>query len=85
VARQLFAEAGKDPAAFHERSARSLQRVGQKLAAWNQGGQHDAVIRRLNDGAPGQAGLASVCGKLDAADAQRATCDGILKAALKKA
>ena len=84
VARQLFAEAGKDPAAFHERSARSLQRVGNKLAEWNQGGQHDAVIRRLNDGAPGQAGLASVCAKLDAADAQRATCDGILKSAMKK-
>lgn len=85
VVRQLFAEAGKDPAAFHERSARSLQRVGHKLAEWNQGGQHDAVIRRLNDGAPGQAGLAAVCAKLDAADAQRATCEGILKSAMKKA
>jgi hypothetical protein len=85
VVRQLFAEAGKDPAAFHERSARSLQRVGRKLSEWNQGGQHDAVIRRLNDGMPGQPGLAAVCGKLDAADAQRATCEGILKSALKKA
>jgi thioredoxin-like negative regulator of GroEL len=85
VARQLFAEAAQDPAAFHERSARSLQRVGHKLADWNQDGQHDAVIRRLNDGAPGQAGLAAVCGKLDAADAQRATCNGILKSAMKKA
>ena len=85
VARQLFAEAGQDPAAFHERSARSLQRVGHKLAEWNQGGRHDAVIRRLNDGTPGQAGLAAVCSQLNAADAQRATCDGILKSALKKA
>ena len=85
VARQLFAEAGQDPAAFHERSARSLQRVGHKLAEWNQGGRHEAVIRRLSDGAQGQAGLAAVCSKLDAADAQRATCDGILKLALKKA
>lgn len=85
VARQLFTEAGQDPAAFHERSARSLQRVGRKLAEWNQGGQHDAVIRRLNVGTPGQAGLASVCSKLGTADAQRATCDGILASALKKA
>ena len=85
VARQLFAEAGQDPAAFHERSARSLQRVGHKLAEWNQGGRHEAVIRRLSDGAQGQAGLAAVCSKLEAADAQRATCDGILKSALKKA
>ena len=84
VARQLFAEAAKDPAAFHERSARALQRVANKLSEWNQGGQHDAVIRRLNEGAPGQGGLASVCGKLETADAQRATCDGILKSALKK-
>jgi hypothetical protein len=84
VARQLFAEAGKDPAAFHERSARSLQRVGSKLAAWNKTGQHDAALRRLNDGQDGQPGLAAVCGRLDAADAQRATCEGILKAAVRK-
>jgi len=79
VAAQLFAEAARDPAAFHERSARSLQRVGAKLADWNRSGQHDAAIRRL------QAGLGGTCGKLDAADAQRATCDGLLKSALKKA
>ena len=85
VARQLFAEAARDPAAFHERSARSLQRVGSKLAEWNQDGQHSAVIRRLNDGASGQAGLAAVCGRFDSADPQRATCDGILKSALKQA
>lgn len=85
VARQLFAEAAKDPAAFHERSARSLQRVGAKLADWNKGGQHDAALRRLNDGQDGQPGLAAVCGKLDAADAQRATCNGILKQPAKKA
>ena len=82
VAHQLFVEAGQDPAAFHERSARSLQRVGSKLAAWNKTGQHDAALRRLQDGPEG---LAAVCGRLDAADAQRTTCDGILKAALKSA
>ena len=82
VARQLFAEAGQDPAAFHERSARSLQRVGSKLAAWNKTGQHDAALRRLQDGPEG---LGAVCGRLDAADSQRATCDGILKAAIKNA
>ena len=85
VARQLFAEAGRDPAAFHERSARALQRVGNKLAAWNKTGQHDAALRRLNDGQDGQPGLAAVCGRLDVADAQRATCDGILKGAVRKA
>jgi hypothetical protein len=86
VARQLFAEAAKDPAAFHERSARSLQRVGSKLAEWNKGGQHEATLRRLTDGANGQPGLGAVCSKLEAAEAQqRATCEGIVKALGKKA
>ena len=85
VARQLFAEAAKDPAAFHERSARSLQRVGSKLAEWNKGGQHDAALRRLAEGQGGQPGLAAVCGKVDAADGQRATCEGIAKGLVKKA
>ena len=80
VAHGLFTEAAKDPASFHERSARSLQRVGSKLAAWNQDGRHDAALRRLSDGPDG---LAAVCGRLNAADAQRATCEGILKGAVK--
>jgi len=73
TAAALFAEAGQDSAAFHERSARSLQRVGGLLGQWNAQGTHDEVLRRL------QAGLAPVCGKLDAADPQRATCDGLIK------
>ena len=80
VAQQVFAEAGQDPAAFHERSASSLQRIGAKLATWNEGKQHTAVLRRLHDG---PTGLGAVCARLDAADAQRATCEGVLKAALK--
>ena len=81
VARGLFAEAGKDPAAFHERSARSLQRVGSKLADWNQGGQHAAVLRRLQDGPDG---LDALCSKQDSADAQRARCDALRRAVLPK-
>lgn len=81
VAQQLFSEAAKDPAAFHERSARSLQRVGRKLAEWNKDGEHDAALRRLQDGPDG---LAAVCSRLGAGDGQRATCEGILKPALKK-
>ena len=81
VARALFTEAGKDRAAFHERSARSLQRVGSKLDAWNQGPQQAAVLQRLHDGPQG---LAAVCGKLEAADPQRATCEAIAKGLLKK-
>ena len=82
VARTLFTEAGQDRAAFHERSARSLQRVGSKLDAWNQGPQQAAVLQRLHDGPQG---LAAVCARLAPADPQRATCDGIAKGLLKKA
>ena len=85
LARQLFAEAAKDESAFHERSARSLQRVGAKLLEWNRDGQHDAALRRLAEGQDGQPGLAAVCGKLAAADGQRTTCEGIAKGLLKKA
>ena len=76
VARQLLAEAARDPAAFHERSARSVQRVGSRLAEWNRDGQHDAVLQRLRDGPDG---VAALCGKLDAADVQRVACEGVLK------
>jgi hypothetical protein len=77
VVNTLIRDAGQDPAAFHERSARSLQRVAAKLAAWNTQGTHDAVLRRL------QAQLAPVCAKLDATDPQRGRCDGLLKGALR--
>ena len=74
---QLFAEAGKQPDAFYERSGRSLQRVGTKLQAWNQSGAHRAVLQRL------QAQLDGVCGALAAADPKRANCEALLKPAPK--
>ena len=40
---QLWSEAATQPDAFYERSARSLQKVGAKLQAWNKGGAHRAV------------------------------------------
>lgn len=73
VATRMFDEAARDPAAFHERSARSLQRIGSKLATWGSSGSRDPELRRL------QAKLAGVCGALPAADPQRATCDAIAK------
>ena len=72
VAAKLFAEAALDKAAFHERSARSLQRVGKKLGSWNADGKHAAQIGRL------QAQLRGVCAKVEAADGQRATCVALL-------
>ena len=73
AASQLVAEAGTQPNAFYERSARSMQRIGKTLQEWNAGGVHADSVKRL------QAQLARVCAKLPTEDAQRATCDGLLR------
>ena len=73
TAAQLFTEASQDKGAFHERSARSLQRVGGKLQDWNKDGSRSAVLQRL------KRQLDGVCAGVDAADGQRAACDSVLK------
>ena len=70
---QLLREAAQDKSAFYERSARSLQRVGAKLASWNAGGQYGAVLTRL------KTQLDGICVKVDQADKQRATCEGLIR------
>jgi thiol-disulfide isomerase/thioredoxin len=72
AAAMLFREAALDKGAFHERSARSLQRVGKKLESWNADGKHAATLTRL------QAQLDGVCTKVSASDGQRATCKAVL-------
>ena len=71
----LLAEAAKDSAAFEGRSARSYKRVADKLASWNTDGSKSPVLARL------QRQLDGICGKVDAADGQRATCQALLKPA----
>jgi thioredoxin-related protein len=78
AAQQLLVEAAAMPDAFYERSGRSLQRVGSKLQAWNKGGAHAAVLKRL------QTRLDGVCGALAPGDAKRANCEALLKPAPKK-
>lgn len=78
TAAQLFKEAGQDKGAFYERSARSLQQVGNKLAGWNAEGQHQAVLNRL------KTQLNGICAKVDPADQQRATCEALIKAPARK-
>jgi thioredoxin-like negative regulator of GroEL len=75
LASQLLKEAADDPSAFHERSARSLQRVGGQLQKWNAQGQHQAVMQRL------QAQLDRVCAQRETADGQRARCERLFKGA----
>ena len=79
TAAQLLDEAARDSGAFEGRSVRSLQRLGTRLASWNADGRQAAVLRRL------QAQLDGICPKVDAADGQRAACEGLLKPADKKA
>ena len=79
AAARMLADAGADTGAFFERSARSLQRLGQRLALWNAHGQHDAAIERL------KAQLSGVCAKVDAVEGQRATCEGLLRNAAPNA
>jgi hypothetical protein len=74
AAQQVFAEAAVQPDAFHERSARALQRIGSRLLAWNKDGRQDTVLQRL------RTQLGGVCAGLPAADPQRSVCDGLLKA-----
>lgn len=72
LAAQLISEAEKDKGAFYERSARSLQKVSDQLVPWARGA-NAPVLQRL------QSQLGPVCAKLDTADAQRSTCEGLLK------
>ncbi|MBL8332905.1 MAG: thioredoxin family protein [Rubrivivax sp.] len=79
VAAQLFKEASADPAAFHERSGRSLQRVARQLLKWNVDGKQAAVMQRLRQQ------LGAVCPGVDSADGQRAACERLLQPAADKA
>jgi hypothetical protein len=77
AALQVFADAAKDGGgAMHDRSGRSLQRVGKKLASWNADGKQAATLRRV------QARVDALCAKVAAAD--RAACKALLPAAAPK-
>ncbi len=79
TATRLFAEAGRDPAAFEGRSARSLQRAGARLQSWGRDGGHAAALRRL------QAHVDGLCAKVGRAEANRPACLALLKPQAKKA
>lgn len=73
AASQMLKDAAGQQAAFLQRSNRSLQKLGAKLAEWNGPGRHQAVIERL------RAQLGPVCAQLPAGDAQRSSCEGLIK------
>jgi thiol-disulfide isomerase/thioredoxin len=73
TAAQIFSEAAQDAGALHDRSGRSLQRVGKKLAGWNADGKQATVMKRL------QTKVDALCAKADASE--REMCRGLLAAA----
>jgi len=74
---QLWSEAAAQPDAFYERSARSLQKVGAKLQAWNKAGAHRAAMARL------QGKLDTLCAAPTHSASERSTCEALLKAPAK--
>ncbi|MGZ5275572.1 MAG: thioredoxin family protein [Caldimonas sp.] len=69
---QLWHEAATQSDAFHQRSERSLKRIGKKLLAWSKGGRHATTMARL------RGELVSLCAQDGRPDAERATCSGLL-------
>jgi thioredoxin-related protein len=76
AATQVFADAAKDSGAFHDRSGRSLQRVGKRLTSWNADGKQAPTIKRL------QAKVDVLCAKT--ATPERAACKSLLAGPVAK-
>jgi thioredoxin-related protein len=70
AATQVLADAAKDAGAFHERSGRSLQRVGKKLVSWNADGKQTTTFKRL------QARVDALCARTAASE--RSACKALL-------
>jgi epoxyqueuosine reductase QueG len=67
----VIGELDAAPETFYERNRRSLEKMGTQLTAWNTGGKHTAVVKRLH------AQLDGVCAKLPERDAAREACLGV--------
>jgi len=76
---QLWSEAAAQPDAFYMRSGRSLQKVGEKLQAWNKGGTHRAAMARM------EIKLGELCTAPTRSDDEHATCRKLLAAPAKAA
>ena len=76
---RLWSEAATQPDAFYMRSGRALQKVGEKLQAWNMGGAHRAAMARM------EAKLGELCAAPGRSDDERATCRKLLTAPAKAA
>ena len=75
AARSVIGELDPSPDTFYERNRRGLERMGAKLAAWNEKRRHEPAMARI------RAQMDAVCAKLPTADPARATCDGVMRPA----
>ena len=73
AALSVIAELDPVPDTFYERNRRALERMGENLAKWNKGHQHDESVKRI------RTQMAGVCAKLPASDPARATCGSVLR------
>ena len=75
----VLAELEAVPETFYERNRRGLEKMAQRLQAWNNGGQHKAALNKF------KVQLDAVCAKLPEQDETRAACAGVFKAGTRAA
>ena len=73
AATAVLAELEAVPETFYERNRRGLEKMGQRLQAWNKGGLHKAELNKF------KMQMDAVCAKLPEQDETRAACAGIFK------
>lgn len=78
AAAAVIAELEVAPETFYERNRRSLEKMAQKMAAWNKQGEHTATVKKIAKQ------LDAVCRQLPAQDEARAACANIFKTAPKE-
>ena len=75
----VLAELEAVPETFYERNRRGLEKMAQRLQAWNNGGQHKTALNKF------KVQLDAVCAKLPEQDETRAACAGVFKAGTRAA
>ena len=73
AASAVLSELEAIPETFYERNRRGLEKMGQRLLAWNANGQHAEVIKKLSKQ------LDAVCLQLPEQDGTRGACTAVFK------
>ena len=70
----VLAEVEAVPESFYERNRRGLEKMGQRLQAWNNDGRHNAALKKF------KLQLDAICAKLPEQEETRAACAAVFKA-----